>query len=147
MKKYILLFLLIPSFLIGETEELTIDAAIETGLKNSISLKIEELNLLNQKREVDSAYNIFYPQIKASAGLSRSNSPMSINSVVPDITSMTGPGVFDRVTMLNTELSPYTLLAGIKADFAFSPAMLDGIEKTRLDYQAGLLTKEEAEKN
>ena len=75
MKKYVCLFLLLTLFLFscfGETV-LTVDSAVQMALENNRSLKRQEISFMDKERTAKNRWNVFLPDITASAGISRGN--------------------------------------------------------------------------
>ncbi|MBR5927929.1 MAG: TolC family protein [Spirochaetia bacterium] len=75
MKKYVCLLLLLIFFLFscfGETV-LTVDSAVQMALENNRSLKRQEISFMDKERTAKNRWNVFLPDITASAGISRGN--------------------------------------------------------------------------
>ena len=75
MKKYVCLLLLLILFLFscfGETV-LTVDSAVQMALENNRSLKRQEISFMDKERTAKNRWNVFLPDITASAGISRGN--------------------------------------------------------------------------
>ncbi|MBW8002913.1 MAG: TolC family protein [Planctomycetes bacterium] len=130
MKKKILIFLMAAaaSTLVQAAEEmvLDIDTAVKLALENNLALQSEKIDLGIKKRAMDRAWNVFIPDLKAGISLTRMNEEIT---VMP-------PG------------EPYywTLSASVQANFPLSMSIAPGIRNTVLEYQAGAISLEGAEK-
>ena len=75
MKKYICLLLFLTIFLFSCFGEivLTLDGAVEKALGNNRGLKMQEISFMDKERTAKNRWNVFLPDITASAGVSRGN--------------------------------------------------------------------------
>ena len=75
MKKYICLLLFLTIFLFSCFGEivLTLDSAVEKALGNNRGLKMQEISFMDKERTAKNRWNVFLPDITASAGVSRGN--------------------------------------------------------------------------
>ncbi|MBR4158626.1 MAG: TolC family protein, partial [Spirochaetia bacterium] len=75
MKKFVCLLLLLTTFLFSCFAEivLTVDSAVEMALENNRSLKQQEISFMDKERTAKNRWNVFLPDITASAGVSRGN--------------------------------------------------------------------------
>ena len=75
MKKFVCLLLLLTTFLFSCSAEivLTVDSAVEMALENNRSLKQQEISFMDKERTAKNRWNVFLPDITASAGVSRGN--------------------------------------------------------------------------
>jgi multidrug efflux system outer membrane protein len=119
----------------AESEEnkplvLSVDMAVRLGLENNYNLKVQENKLGSKARSKEDAWNVFLPDVSASATLSRSNEPTTLSSGSYSI-----------------ELNPWTAVGNISAQLALSPAMFNGVKQLELDYNNALLDLEAAEQS
>jgi len=132
MKRYgvaVTLMILALTAVSAEPLVLTVDKAVELGLANNYSLKVQENTLAGKVRARRDAWNVFIPDVGASLTLSRKNEA----SLAPD-------GFGGTV-----ELDPWTAVGSLSAQLMLSPAIGNGIRALDLDYQNSLLTLEAAE--
>ena len=75
MKKFVCLLLLLTTFLFSCFCEvvLTVDSAVEMALENNRSLKMQGISFMDKERSAKNRWNVFLPDITASAGVSRGN--------------------------------------------------------------------------
>ena len=75
MKKYIFLLLILILFLFPAFGEivLTADTAAEMALEGNRSLKQQDITYMDKERSAKNRWNVFLPDITASAGISRGN--------------------------------------------------------------------------
>ncbi len=75
MKKFICLILLLTLFLFSSFAEivLTADSAAEMALEGNRSLKQQEITYMDKERTAKNRWNVFLPEITASAGVTRGN--------------------------------------------------------------------------
>ncbi len=129
----ILLLTLICTFSFAETMTITADNAVALALENNLSLQSEGINLNIRERGKDTAWNAFIPSLSASAGV--------VN---------TGPLFSDSSSIMNqatyqTERD-WVVTGGFSAALPINAALGTGIRQTRIDYEAGLLSYEDARK-
>ncbi len=152
MLKYIRIlpvFLAILVPLGAESMTLTVDRAVELGLSNNFNIRVQESKVGTSARAKDDAWNVFIPDISASAILSRSNSAASVSgsATVGVPSSIGADGSYDNVWIqtYDQEMSPWTLMGNIQAQLALSPAIGNGISALALNYENALLSLESAE--
>jgi len=126
---------------------MTLEEVVQQGKEYNLSLRALDLEILNQKRAVDTSFNVFFPKIDTSATFGRTNATESGSVVLPvPASEIPGTGVYDKVTTQSYEVDPWFLRFSITTSLAFSPAIFDGISLVKADYAAGLLKRQEAER-
>jgi len=75
VKKYVCLLLLLTLFIFSCFGEivLTVDSAAEMALENNRGLKLQEITFMDKERSAKNRWNVFLPDITASAGINRGN--------------------------------------------------------------------------
>ena len=75
VKKFICLLLLLTAFLFSSFCDivLTADSAAQMALENNRSLKRQEITVQGKERTAKNRWNVFLPEITATAGVSRGN--------------------------------------------------------------------------
>ncbi|MBI9103711.1 MAG: TolC family protein [Spirochaetales bacterium] len=157
-KNWILILIIMVVFLpLGaEPMNLTVDKAVELGLSNNFNIRVQESKVGTSARAKDDAWNVFIPDVSASAILSRSNSAMTTPAgmvISPEgassgLSATTRLPVFDQVSVYSydsQEMSPWTLVGNLSAQMALSPAIGNGITALALNYENALLGLESAE--
>ena len=152
MKKVFLLLLTALTGLLSlhaEPVYLTVDEAVSLGIDNNYTIKMQSLSAAEKERLKKDAWNIFLPDISASATLSRSNTATTsagtlIQGSNDGMTFSSDEGLYDYLLLAPYEQSiePWTLSGNISAQFAFSPAMINGVKQAQLDYRNALLDLE-----
>lgn len=145
----LLIFALMPlSGVSGQEMRLTLEEVIGRGLEENLSIQIAELDVQTKKSALDSAFNVFYPDIRLDATLIRNNRTEEGTLLFPDPTSELAPGagVYDRVISQEYSVDPNILNLSLSGSLPISLAMFDGIEALRADYAASLISYEEAAK-
>ena len=169
MKRFFLTFIIITAVMVplsaedtgtavsGDPLVLTVENAVELGLANNYNLKIQKSTAAGKERSRKDAWNVFLPDISASATLSRSNSAQTVGgTAVMGLDPMTGiteptteDGMYDYLMLASyeREMSPWTAVGNISAQLALSAAMFNGIKQLELDYNNALLELESAKQN
>jgi outer membrane protein TolC len=104
-------------------QTLTVDKAVQIALEKNLSLQRNIIDLNGKKRAADRAWNSLIPSVTAGAAVSR---PTSVTGVIPAAQDVWTPGL------------------SVSATFNLSVSMIDTIKEARADYEAGLLTYEQA---
>jgi outer membrane protein TolC len=128
---------------------LTLDEVIQRGLEQNLSIRIAELNVQNKRTALDSAFNVFYPDLRLDTTLLRSNRAEEGTLLIPDPTSefpVPGTGVYDRVITQSYSVNSNVLNLSLSGSLAISLAIFDGIDALKADYAASLISYEEAAK-
>ncbi len=106
-------------------ERVTVDRAVELAVANNLGLASERVGLEARKLVRDTAWNRFIPNVTAGTSLLRRN----------EGTDWLAPGA-----------PRWAFGVSLSATLPLSIALRDGIEATVIDYQAGRLSLETAEK-
>ena len=125
---------LVLNFLItaitAEERLLTVEQSVILAVENNLSLQSTAIDVRTKKRARDTAWNVFIPGISASTDLGQNRTLLSD----PE----TSTGAFTDPT--------WELNAGISLDLPLNLAAGTGIKQTLIDYEAGRLDYEDAEK-
>jgi outer membrane protein TolC len=118
---------LLPLFVLAgagaQTLTLTVDEAVRSALANNLSLQRNAIDLNEKKRAADRSWNGLIPSVSAGAQVSR---PTSLTGGIPAEQDVWTPGL------------------SVSASLTLSASMVEAIKKARIDYEAGLLTYEQA---
>jgi outer membrane protein TolC len=127
-KKYALAAVsLLVAFLPASGGALSLDAdtAVRIALENNLDLQSTRIDLQTAARNRENAWNQYLPAVSASASLIRSN---------------------EAPTTAAGEMSPWNINFSARASLSLTSAAIYSTRGTLLDYQAGLITFETAEK-
>ncbi len=128
----LLLLTLICTIGFAETMSITSEAAVALALENNLSLQSEGINLKMKERGKDTAWNAFIPSVSATAGV------VNTGALFGDPNPMIiPPNYTDRNWVVN---------GGLSASLPINIALGTGIKQTKIDYEAGLLSYEDARK-
>jgi len=106
-------------------EKMTVETAVALALENNLGLNRTRIETAGKKREADRVWNSLIPSVSAGAQVSRGVS----------LTGDTGAGQED-----------WTPQATLQAQLTLSPALVSAARQVRADYEAGVLSYEEAKR-
>lgn len=138
----------------GAQEIITVDQAVDKAMAANLSVESSRLELDSKRRTRDTAWNVLIPKVSASGTLSRMNESqdMTVNGLQPvdnpsDPADGDAAGVYGWVAPYSqeVEVSPWNFQAQLSANLTLTPALIHGIQMTRLDYRSGLISLEKAE--
>lgn len=112
---------------------LTVDQAVDYAMEHSRTLKSAQIDLEIKRRAKDFAWNVFIPSVNGTAVVSRSNQAA--------VSGMPGGSAADP-----TEKDHWTISGGVSVSLGLSLALIDGIRANSANYEAGLITWEQAVK-
>ena len=104
-------------------QTLTVDEAVRIALEKSLSLRRNAIDVNGQKRAADRAWNSLIPSLSAGAAISH---PSSVTGEIPAAQNVWTPGL------------------SVSASLSLSVSTVDTIRQARADYEAGLLSYEQA---
>lgn len=102
---------------------LTVDRAVQIALDRNLSLQRSALETAGKKRSRDRSWNQVLPALTASAGISH---PSSLTGNIPPEGNLWAPGL------------------SLSASLSVSTAVIAQIKKAQADYEAGVLSYEQA---
>lgn len=115
-----------------EAVKLSIDEAVEYALKNSRTLKSNDIDLEIKSRASKYSWNVFLPDISASGTMMRANelSPQFKSSMedFPD------------------EESRWDVIGSVSASWTFTPAYIAKIKVAKAQYEAGKISWEQTQR-
>jgi outer membrane protein TolC len=124
--KWILLICLIALLCLLPLSALTIGEAVSLALEHNLSLTRSRIEMEGKRRTSDRSWNSLVPQLNAGASVSRG-------------TSLTGDLIPGR--------EAWTPGVSLSASIALSPAIISTIGQTKADYEAGLLSYNDAKQS
>jgi len=122
--------------------KITISEAVEMAIKNNLSLESERLTLTARRQFSDMSWNQFIPTVDVGGALLRfNNTPSGIGDMLEPLFGAMGmplpPGTFPA--------QPQWRLAGsLTIALNFNFAMIEEMNRLRLDYEKGLVSFERA---
>lgn len=125
-------------------EDLDLETAIALALESNLGLESELLNVRQKRLIAETWWNRFYPQMSASATLARGNTERSASALVPTSEIAPGTGVYDRVALVSSTLPRWSVSTNLNFSLDLTVQLVPGIRLSRLDYEAGLITLDQA---
>lgn len=115
-----------------ETVTLSIDDAVDYALKNSRTLKSNDIDLEIKKRASDVSWNVFLPAVSMNGTMMRSNeiSPSYANYGISDYPD---------------EESRWDVIGGASVSWNFTPAYIAQIQIAKTNYESGKITWEQSQ--
>lgn len=142
----VIFFALATLSLFGEIRELTIDEAVELGKAHNLTLKIQDIEVVQAQREKDDRFNVFFPDMSASATLNRSNLENSGYVLTPWGTSTTNAyGTAYEDVLYNDYEYQYSLIGNVSAQLVLTPAIGNGIKALELNLTTKKLEQRKGE--
>lgn len=123
----------------SETVTLTVDEAVEYAMEHSRTLKSAQIDLEMKRRAKQYTWNMFIPSVNANAAVSRSNQ-------VTDSAAMLRNLGLPIPESDPTEGDHWMISGGVSVSLNLSLALIDGIKINTANYEAGLITWEQAVK-
>lgn len=115
-----------------KTVTLSIDEAVDYALKNSRTLKSNDIDLEIKKRASDVSWNVFLPAVSMNGTMMRSNeiSPSYANYGISDYPD---------------EESRWDVIGGASVSWNFTPAYIAQIQIAKANYESGKITWEQSQ--
>ncbi len=123
-----------------EPIEITIESAVAIALRNNLGLRSDLIELEIARRNLDSRYNVFIPEVSAGATLARPH--VAPENPLADLADLGPP--FDQADF--DDPARWQLRPELQAQLTFTTSMLHRIRGTQVAYRAGLLEIEDARK-
>jgi outer membrane protein TolC len=130
----------------------TIEQAVDYALKNSYQIRSATIDLEMKKRMGDISWNVLLPNLQVNGTMDRANKYI-------DTTSTIMGGIYDRLSGMGlippsvslprhteTESDHWSATVGLNLSWNFNIAMIQNIRSTHVDYEAELLTWEQAQR-
>ena len=114
-----------------ETVTLTIDQAVEYALKNSRTLKSNDIDLEMKKRASNVSWNVFLPNVSLNGTMKRSNE--------------ISPFYAQVFTDYPDEESRWDVIGGASVSWNFTPAYIAKIQIAKANYEAGKISWEQSQ--
>lgn len=140
----------------AETTEkvtLTLDDAVDYALKNSRTLKSDDIDLEIKKRASDNSWNVFLPSLSLSGTMSRANEYSPSSAAMAQMGSTLswlaagGTGTPAAVADdYEKEEDRWSTVGVFSASWSFNPAYLAQIKSAKLNYEGGKITWEQSQK-
>lgn len=114
-----------------ETVTLSIDEAVDYALKNSRTLKSNDIDLEIKKRASDVSWNVFLPTVSMNGTMMRSN------EISPSYAAM--------YSDYPDEESRWDVIGGASVSWNFTPAYIAQIQIAKANYESGKITWEQSQ--
>jgi outer membrane protein TolC len=142
-----------------QTLSLSIDEAVERAIRNNLSLESSRTSLATKRRASDLSWNQFIPSITVAGVLSMSNEASTQSGVAtampsgllssgmipipPGVTLPPGADIYISVPY-SVDVPRWNMVGSLQTSINFSMAMIENMNRLRLDYEGGLLSYEKA---
>ena len=137
---------------------LTADEAVNLALQNNLSLESARVNLATRRRAADLSWNQFIPNVTIAGILNRDNTQGSASGMIPvvdfplnllippPLQAMLPPDMPNiyGVIPFSVDLPQWRIIGNLQASVTLSLAMLENMNRLRLDYESGVLSYERA---
>jgi outer membrane protein, multidrug efflux system len=142
-------FCVVTDFVVAR--ELTLEEAVETALRNNLTIRQKELELSQTELTYRRSWNRFLPSLKASGTLSRSNKTPSVGGMMIPVDPTDPEGepeneqLYDYFLYLDgsgTEISPSALSLSFQGSLALNAGMFMAPEANRQQMETGRLAVE-----
>ncbi|MCL2214610.1 MAG: TolC family protein [Treponema sp.] len=149
--------------------KLSLDEAVELAVRNNLSLESSRVGLETKRRASDLSWNQFIPQVTVSGTFNMDNKqsdPVTASMVVPleKLPGMSGipglsgtqvamegvtgnfynPGTFGLFVSDPVSVSQWRPVGNISVSLSFNMAMIENMNRLRIEYESGLLSYEKA---
>ena len=125
---------------------LSVEEAVDLALENNLSLLQEDLSIKGKKRIRDTAWNVFVPTVSANATLTRFKDEVPFMNygafMATDLATGTPQAFIGQYQTGDTYMG--TLGMGLDFQLVLTPQLWYGYKATVLNYESGLLSKEQA---
>lgn len=126
-----------------EIVQLSIDEAVDYALKNSLSLKSNDIDMELKTRASKYSWNVFLPNVQLSGTMSRSNEYSPSTSAI--IASALSQGAVSVPTDFDKEEDRWSTIGNFSASWNFTPAYIANIQIAKAQYEAGKVTWEKTQ--
>ena len=128
----------------SETVILTIDEAVDYALKNSRTLKSNDIDLEIKKRASSVSWNVFLPTVQATGTMSRAND--FTPSTMDIIASAVSNGTIPLPTDYDKEEDRWSTVGNVSISWNFSLAYFGQIKAAKAAYEGQKITWEQSQK-
>lgn len=125
----------------GTVEVITIERAVELAMINNIQLASSAIDVRIKKRAKDLAWNVLLPGVQTTGTLARSN---NVTNPYADLIRMVNP-MYEEPEP--SEQDHWNVMAGLEISLNLNLALVEGMKATRQNYEAGLITYEQAQQD
>ncbi|MDR2898062.1 MAG: TolC family protein [Spirochaetaceae bacterium] len=137
-----------------ESVTLTVDKAVQYALDNSAAMKSASIDLGTKKRQKDNAWNVFIPGVSVNGTMARRNEVTDTAGAMMSGISESMKPIYEALRIPFSEppateieeADHWNAMLGVTASLNLSYALVDGIQATKANYEAGLITLEQTRK-
>lgn len=135
----------------SEAVKLSIDEAVDYALKNSRTLKSNDIDLEIKKRASNNSWNVFLPNVQASGTMSRTSefSPSSSRTVQAINGALLMNGMKNTLPVTKdyeNEEARWSTVGTVSASWNFTPAYIAQIRIAKAQYEAGKISWEQSQR-
>jgi len=134
-----------------QTLRINPDEAVEKAIKSNLGLESARVTANTKKRASDLSWNQFIPSITVGGSLVMDNEKSTVTGVVPiDLSTIPGipfqfpPNTLYGVYPYSVDAPQWHIGASIQVSLNFSIAMIENMNRLKLDYQSGLIAYDKA---
>jgi len=155
----VVLMVLVSAKLQAQTQSaspvrLTPDEAVEIAFRNNLSLLSSRTSLETKRRASNLSWNQFIPQITVAGVLNRDNQASAVSGLVPvdqfPLNPLFGGMLpqnvpnFYGVVPYSVDAPQWHIVGSLQVSLNLSMAMLENMNRLRLDYETGVLSLDRA---
>ena len=129
-----------------EVVKLSIDDAVDYALKNSRTLKSNDIDLEIKERASKYSWNIFLPTLQASGTMSRTSEYSPATAATNKLMNKLSDGLYPATTDYDKEEDRWSTVGSLSASWNFTPAYIAQIKIAKAQYEAGLVNWEKSQK-
>ena len=125
--------------------KLSIDEAVEYALKNSRTLKSNDIDLELKARASKYSWNVFLPTVQASGTMSRTSEFSPSTAAQSKLFNQLTGGAYPVTSDFADEESRWSTVGSVSASWTFTPAYIAKIKVAKAQYEAGKVSWEKSQ--
>ena len=128
----------------NEVKKLTLDDAVNYALKNSRTLKSNDIDLEIKARASKYSWNVFLPSVTATGTMQRANEYSPATAAQSQLFNKLTQGAYPVKTDYDKEEDRWSTIGGVSASLNLSLAYIQQIRAAKASYEAGKITWEQS---
>lgn len=129
-----------------EVVNLSIDEAVSYALKNSRTLKSNDIDLEIKARASKYSWNVFLPNLQATGTMSRTNEFSPQTAATNQLMNKLTGGLIPATSGYDKEEDRWSTVGGLSVSWNFTPAYIAQIKIAKAKYEAGQVSWEQSQK-
>jgi outer membrane protein TolC len=130
---------------ISAERNLSLEEAVELALASNLGLKSDAIDLSIKKRKADNAWNVIIPSVDLAGSMIFFNEERTVSGLAPVPSSFVpATGGFDQVSSYSATVPRGSVSGSLQASLALNLGLIDAWKATRLEYESGKMTWEQA---